>query len=82
MEVKLETGRTHQIRVHCQLVGHPLAGDPKYGNESFNETLRHLGLKRLFLHAAELAFTSPATGRRIKVKAPLPGGLEEVLKKL
>ncbi len=82
LEVKLETGRTHQIRVHCQLVGHPLAGDPKYGNESFNETLRHLGLKRLFLHAAELAFTSPATGRRVKVKAPLPSGLEEVLKKL
>ncbi len=82
LEVKLETGRTHQIRVHCQLVGHPLAGDPKYGNESFNETLRHIGLKRLFLHAAELAFTSPATGERVKVKAPLPSGLEEVLKKL
>jgi len=82
LEVKLETGRTHQIRVHCQLVGHPLAGDPKYGNESFNEALRHIGLKRLFLHAAELAFTSPATGERVKVQAPLPDGLEEVLKKL
>ena len=82
LEVKLETGRTHQIRVHCQLVGHPLAGDPKYGNESFNETLRHIGLKRLFLHAAELAFTSPATGERVKVQAPLPDGLEGVLKKL
>ena len=82
LEVKLETGRTHQIRVHCQLVGHPLAGDPKYGNESFNETLRHIGLKRLFLHAAELTFTSPATGERVKVQAPLPDGLEGVLKKL
>lgn len=82
LEVKLETGRTHQIRVHCQLVGHPLAGDPKYGNESFNETLRHIGLKRLFLHAAELAFTSPTTGERVKVQAPLPDELEGVIKKL
>jgi len=82
LEVKLETGRTHQIRVHCQLVGHPLAGDPKYGNEAFNQTLRGVGLKRLFLHAAELAFTSPATGERVKVQAPLPSELQGVLNKL
>ena len=82
LEVKLETGRTHQIRVHCQLVGHPLAGDPKYGNESFNQTLRGVGLKRLFLHAAELAFTSPATGERVKVQAPLPDELQGMLNKL
>ena len=82
LEVKLETGRTHQIRVHCQLVGHPLAGDPKYGNENFNETLREVGLKRLFLHAAQLAFTSPGTGERVKVEAPLPDELEGLLKKL
>ncbi len=82
LEVKLETGRTHQIRVHCQLVGHPLAGDPKYGDESYNETLRDIGLKRLFLHAAELTFSSPASGERVRVQAPLPDGLEKVLKKL
>ncbi|MEZ0151750.1 MAG: 23S rRNA pseudouridine(955/2504/2580) synthase RluC [Candidatus Reddybacter sp.] len=82
LEVKLETGRTHQIRVHCQLVGHPLAGDPKYGNEIFNQALRAVGLKRLFLHAAQLAFTSPATGERVKVEAPLPDELEGLLKKL
>jgi len=82
LEVKLETGRTHQIRVHCQLVGHPLAGDPKYGNENFNQGLRAMGLKRLFLHAAELSFTSPASGERVKVQAALPNELEGVLKKL
>lgn len=82
LEVKLETGRTHQIRVHCQLVGHPLAGDPKYGDESYNQALRHIGLKRLFLHAAELAFVSPATGKRVSVQAPLPDSLERVLEKL
>ena len=82
LEVTLETGRTHQIRVHCQLVGHPLAGDPKYGNESFNQSLRAIGLKRLFLHAAELAFTSPGTGQRVKVQAPLPGELERLLQQL
>lgn len=82
LEVKLETGRTHQIRVHCQLVGHPLAGDPKYGNEAFNQALRDIGLKRLFLHAAQLAFTSPATGERVKVEAPLPDELKGLLKQL
>ena len=82
LEVKLETGRTHQIRVHCQLVGHPLAGDPKYGNENFNQVMRAVGLKRLFLHAAELAFTSPATGERIKVEAALPDELKTLLKQL
>jgi len=82
LEVKLETGRTHQIRVHCQLVGHPLAGDPKYGNENFNQGMRTIGLKRLFLHAAQLSFTSPATGERVKVEAPLPDELENLLKQL
>jgi len=82
LEVKLETGRTHQIRVHCQLVGHPLAGDPKYGNESFNQTLRAVGLKRLFLHAEQLAFISPATGEQVRARAPLPAELEGLLQQL
>ncbi len=82
LEVKLETGRTHQIRVHCQIAGHPLAGDPKYGDESFNQAMRVLGLKRLFLHAGELVFTSPTTGERVKVQASLPKELENVLQLL
>lgn len=82
IEAKLETGRTHQIRVHCQLVGHPLAGDLKYGDEGFDKSLKNLGLNRLFLHASELQFNLPRTGELIKVTAPLPEDLKLVLEKL
>jgi len=80
LDVVLETGRTHQIRVHCQLVGHPLAGDSKYGSESFNAFLQTQGMRRLFLHAAELAFTDPESDERVRVKAPLPSELEDLLR--
>ncbi len=56
VEVALETGRTHQIRVHAQHLGHPLAGDEKYGDRAFNKAMREQGLKRLFLHAARFEF--------------------------
>ena len=56
VEVALETGRTHQIRVHAQHIGHPLAGDEKYGDREFNRRMRDAGLKRLFLHAARYQF--------------------------
>lgn len=56
VEVALETGRTHQIRVHAQHIGHALAGDEKYGDRAFNKTMRERGLKRLFLHAARFQF--------------------------
>jgi 23S rRNA pseudouridine955/2504/2580 synthase len=56
VEVALETGRTHQIRVHAQHIQHPLAGDEKYGDREFNRTMRDKGLKRLFLHATQFAF--------------------------
>ncbi|MEO7433079.1 MAG: RluA family pseudouridine synthase [Dokdonella sp.] len=56
VEVALETGRTHQIRVHAQHIEHPLAGDEKYGEREFNRTMRDKGLKRLFLHAARFEF--------------------------
>ena len=56
VEVELETGRTHQIRVHAQHIGHPLAGDEKYGEREFNGRMRDKGLKRLFLHAARFEF--------------------------
>lgn len=82
LDVTLETGRTHQIRVHCQLAGHPLAGDSKYGSEGFNQKLREIGLKRLFLHAAELSFTAPESGERVKVRASLPAELQNFLDKL
>lgn len=82
VEARLETGRTHQIRVHCQLAGHPLAGDAKYGDAHFDQYLRPLGLKRLFLHAAEIGFVAPADGRPLHVQAPLPAELVAVLARL
>jgi len=76
------TGRTHQIRVHCQVKGHPIACDPKYGHEDFDEEMKGLGLNRLFLHAASIEFTHPLSNERIKVEAPLEPSLEKLLKKL
>lgn len=78
VEVELLTGRTHQIRVHAAAYGAPLAGDRKYGDAGFNQFMRRLGLRRLFLHAASLEL--PALGLRIE--APLPDALIEVLEKL
>ncbi|MEX2964355.1 23S rRNA pseudouridine(955/2504/2580) synthase RluC [Microbulbifer sp. TYP-18] len=75
------TGRTHQIRVHAQSVGCPLAGDAKYAQEGENEKFRTLGLKRLFLHSASLDCDLP-DGGRICVEAPLPAELERVLDRL
>jgi len=79
LEVDLETGRTHQIRVHCQLAGHPLLGDDKYGRDDRNQALKQRGLKRLFLHARRLRFEIPSTGEIKIVDAPLPEDLENVL---
>lgn len=81
VEVLLHTGRTHQIRVHAAAIGMPLAGDPKYGDEAFNKTMREYGLKRLFLHAHRLA-VSPASFRNLDVTAPLDTTLQSVLNKL
>lgn len=82
MRVTLETGRTHQIRVHSQLAGHPLAGDSKYGDELFNGQLREVGLNRMFLHAATLRFRHPLSGKQVTVEAPLPEELTKVLARL
>ncbi len=79
LEAKLDTGRTHQIRVHCQLMGYPVAGDPKYGDKEANGVLKKLGLKRLFLHACRLGFSRPAGGGAIVCEAPLPEELSRVL---
>jgi 23S rRNA pseudouridine1911/1915/1917 synthase len=77
LELKLETGRTHQIRVHLSFIGHPLVGDPKYG-----PSRPHLSLNGQFLHAAALGFSHPRKGTRIELEAPLPGELAAVLQKL
>ena len=77
VEVALETGRTHQIRVHAQHIGHPLAGDEKYGDRAFNKTMRERGLKRLFLHAARFQFEIGE--RSYAFSAPLAPELAAVL---
>lgn len=78
IEAKPITGRTHQIRVHSQYVGHPILGDVKYSHKDDEELTRKIGLKRLFLHAAKLQFTS-VDGRRVEVVAPLSKELQKVL---
>jgi 23S rRNA pseudouridine955/2504/2580 synthase len=77
IEVALETGRTHQIRVHAQHLGHPLAGDEKYGEREFNKQMRELGLKRLFLHAARFEFSLGE--RSYSFSAPLAPELAAVV---
>lgn len=82
LEVELETGRTHQIRVHCRLAGHPVLGDDKYGDEAANRRAREAGLKRLFLHARTLRFAMPGSGEPVTVEAPLPDELETCFERL
>ena len=80
VEASLETGRTHQVRVHLASLRHPLAGDRTYGADPTLAT--RLGLDRPFLHAWRLAFTHPADGRRVELTEPLPGDLQGVLDRL
>lgn len=82
MEVEIETGRTHQIRVHAAYAGHPVAGDDKYGERKWNESLRKLGFDRMFLHAQTVSFTWPETGREFTASAPLDDELKAVLDRL
>jgi 23S rRNA pseudouridine1911/1915/1917 synthase len=69
LRVRLQTGRTHQIRVHLQAIGHPVCGDPEYGTPGL------YGLRRQFLHAARLAFAHPVTGAAVDVTSALPEDL-------
>ncbi|MDE3070511.1 MAG: hypothetical protein KGJ43_07260, partial [Acidobacteriota bacterium] len=73
VEAEPKTGRTHQIRVHMQAIGHPVCGDPEYGGAGM------LGLDRQFLHAARLAFVHPITGARVDIASPLPADLQAAL---
>jgi 23S rRNA pseudouridine955/2504/2580 synthase len=77
LEVRLLTGRTHQIRVHLAHAGHPVLGDDKYGDFELNHRLEKSGVRRLFLHASRLAFAHPLTGERIELKAPLPAEIRK-----
>jgi len=76
--LELETGRTHQIRVHLKAIGHPIVGDPVYGSAN---TRGNLSLKRQFLHACQLTFAHPTTGKVLELEAPLPEDLKTVLLK-
>lgn len=83
VEVILETGRTHQIRVHAAANGTPILGDEKYGLDEANRAYRELGLRRLFLHAASLRFAWPPTHGRLRTfEAALPAPLDTLLEKL
>jgi len=73
LRLRLETGRTHQIRVHLRAIGHSVCGDPEYGTPGL------LGLERQFLHATRLAFDHPLSGERVEVHSPLPADLQSAL---
>jgi 23S rRNA pseudouridine955/2504/2580 synthase len=72
LQLRLLTGRTHQIRVHLAHAGYPVLGDDKYGDFELNRALARQGVKRLFLHARRLAFVQPASGQKLRLEAPLP----------
>ncbi|HYF27739.1 MAG TPA: RluA family pseudouridine synthase, partial [Baekduia sp.] len=76
LRLRLETGRTHQIRVHLQAIGHPVCGDPEYGGAACGA---EIGLQRQFLHAARLVFRHPASGVPLEVTSPLPPDLAAAL---
>jgi len=81
IECRLETGRTHQVRVHCASIGHPLLGDPVYGRtpKQLRALLDRLDFRRQALHAAELGFTHPITGERLHFRADLPPDISELI---
>jgi 23S rRNA pseudouridine1911/1915/1917 synthase len=92
VRVRIETGRTHQIRVHMASIGHPVVGDTLYGapaqitipakNKRASADAESMALERNFLHAAELAFAHPRTGKLLELSAPLPEELNDFLAKL
>lgn len=84
IECRLETGRTHQVRVHMASIGHPLLGDPVYGRagKTHGKVLKELGFDRQALHAAELGFTHPVTKNRLSFSSPMPPDMQELKRAL
>ena len=81
-ECRLETGRTHQIRVHMTYIGHPVVGDPKYGTDRHGRVRGRFAIQGQALHSASLELTHPVTGERMHFAAPLPQDMQELLEKL
>lgn len=79
IEARPRTGRTHQIRVHAAASGHPVGGDPRYGDREFNRDLQRIGLRRMFLHAHALRIREQNEGRRLDLATPLPCELRHAL---
>ena len=84
VECRLETGRTHQVRVHMGSIGHPLLGDPVYGRsgKTHGKLLKELGFQRQALHAAGLGFTHPVTKHRLSFSSPMPPDMQELMQQL
>jgi 23S rRNA pseudouridine1911/1915/1917 synthase len=84
LECRLETGRTHQVRVHMTSIGHPLLGDPVYGRagKPHGKLLKGLGFERQALHAAVLGFTHPVTRNKLSFASPMPPDMEELMRAL
>ena len=82
LEVRLLTGRTHQIRVHAEHAGHPIAGDEKYGDAAYNDQMAELGLNRIFLHAHSIGYEDPQRQVTVSASAPLPDALKVFLDRL
>ena len=78
IQVELVTGRTHQIRVHCQAEDHQIAGDDKYGDSEFNRAMRKRGIRRLMLHASSLELPQGKYTPEIVINAPLPAEFEQL----